>query len=203
MYLLNVQKIAWGCFMDVARNTVDIRPREINLRYAVKATETFIQLYDRLESHWAKKNSIPSGERVPVPLTAKTLIDGTTLREIMQWARVELYLDLKPQNPFESMLADLAVRSHKVGWDCHDQADWKRGYPDVRELNLKFALKGMEISARLDARLESYRAKRNEMLVHNNQSDGNGPKLMSGKFASQAKKQDKARGNLNGNGRHP
>ena len=104
MYLLNVQKIAWDCFKEVRMNEVDIRAREINLRYGVKATETFIQLYDRLESHWAKKNSIPSGERVPVPLTAKTFNDGTTLREIMRGAYVELYLDLKPQNPFESIL---------------------------------------------------------------------------------------------------
>jgi len=202
MYLLNVQKIAWDCFKEVPRNKVDIRAREINLRYAMKATETFIRLYDRLETHWAKKNSIPSGERVLVPLKAKTLIDGITLREIMQWAYVELYLELKPQNPIESLLADLAVRLHKAGGDCHQQADWKRGYPDVRELNLKFALKGTEISARLVARLESYRAKRNEMLVRNNELDAKGPKVMSGKFASHWKKQDKARGKMNGNGRH-
>ena len=135
------------------------------------------------ESHWAKKNSMPSGERVLVPLTPNTLIDGATLRQIMQWAQVELYLNLKPQNPFESMLADLVVRTHKAAWDCHEQADWKRHHPDVREINLKYALKGTESSARLFARLESYRAKQIELLLHNSVTAGRKPKVVSGKFA--------------------
>ena len=109
---------------------------------------------------------MPSGERVLVPLTPNTLIDSATLRQIMEWAGVELYLNLKPQNPFQSMLAELVVRTHKAAWDCNEQADWKRHHPDVREMNLKYALKGTESSARLFARLESYRAKQIELLLH-------------------------------------
>ena len=203
MYLLNVQKMACDCFKEVQRNKVDLPARDINLRYALKATDTFIRLYDQLESHWAKNNSMPSGERVLVPLTPNTLIDGATLRQIMEWARVELYLNLKPQNPFESMLADLVVRTHKAAWDCHEQADWKRHHPQFREINLKYALKGTESSARLFARLESYRAKQIELSLHNSVTAGRTPKVVAGKFARHSKQQDKARVNLNGNGKHP
>lgn len=79
--------------------------RDIDLRYAFKATDTFIQLYDRLASRWAEQNSIPLGERVVVPLTANTLVDGIRLRDkpnklvdgvaldkLMEECRVELYL---------------------------------------------------------------------------------------------------------------
>lgn len=55
MYLLNLQKIAWDCFNEVQKNTNDLHVRDINLRYAFKATDTFIQLYDRLERRWAKQ----------------------------------------------------------------------------------------------------------------------------------------------------
>ena len=203
IYLLNLQKIAWDCFKEAPKNNNDLHARDVNLRYALRASDTFIQLYERLESHWAKQNSIPSGERVLVPLTPNTLIEGTTLRQTMEWAHVELYLSLKPQNPFESMLADLIVRTHKAAWDCYEQADWKRHNSDVREMNLKYALKGTESSARLFARLESYRAKQSELLLHNRAIAGRKPKGLSGKFARHSKKQDQARVNLNGNGRHP
>ena len=214
VHLLNLQKVAWDCFDEVQRNRNDLHARDINLRYALKATDTFIQLYDRLESRWAKQNAITSGERVLVPLTPNTLlggvtfqqkpIDGVTLQQIMEWCRVELYLNLKPKNPFESILADLTVRAHKAGWDCCEQADWKRHKSDVRELNLKYALKGIECSARLLSRLEDYRTKQIERALHNSATGGQ--KL--GKFAHSrltrhSKKQDKARIDLNGNGRHP
>ena len=48
MYLLNVQKIACDCFKEVPRNKLDLHARDINLRYALKATDTFIRLYDQL-----------------------------------------------------------------------------------------------------------------------------------------------------------
>ena len=111
VHLLNLQKVAWDCFDEVQKNRQDLHARDINLRYALKATDTFIQLYDRLESRWAKQNAITSGERVLVPLTPNTLIDGVTLQQkpidgvtlqqIMEWCRVDLYLNLKPKNPFE------------------------------------------------------------------------------------------------------
>ena len=204
VHLLNLQKVAWDCFDEVQKNRKDLHARDINLRYALKATDTFIQLYDRLESRWAKQNSIPSGERVLVPLTPNTLIDGATLRQIMEWCRVELYLSLKPQNPFESILADLIVRTHKAGWDCFEQADWKRHKPDVREMNLKYGLKGIDSSARLLARLEDYRAKQIERVLHNSATGGQKlGKVASSRFDRHSKKQDKARVNLNGNGKHP
>jgi hypothetical protein len=123
----------------------------------------------------------------------------------MEWCRVELYLNLKPKNPFESILADLTVRAHKAGWDCCEQADWKRHKSEVRELNLKYALKGIDYSARLLSRLEDYRAKQIERALHHS-ATGGGQRL--GKFAHtrltrHSKKQDKARIDLNGNGRHP
>lgn len=139
-----------------------------------------------------------------MPLTPNTLIDGVTLRQIMEWDRVELYLSLKPQNPFESILADLIVRTHRAAWDCYEQADWKRHKPDFREMNLKYALKGTDSSARLLDRLEGYRAKQIERVLHNSatgiQKLG---KVASSRFARHSKKQDKARVNLSGNGKHP
>ena len=170
MHLLNLQGIAADCFNEVQRNKNDLHALDINLRYASKATDTFVQLYDRLERRWAKQNSFPSGERVLVPLTPNTLIVGETLRQIMEWDRVELYLSLKAQNPFESILADLIVRTHKAGCDCFEQADWKRHKSDFREVNLKFALKGIDSSARLLARLEDYRVKQIERTLHNSAS---------------------------------
>ena len=202
IYLLNLQKIAWDCFKEARKHKDDLHARDVNLRYAFKATDTFSQLYETLENHWVKRNSIPSGERVLVPLRSDSSIESITLGEAMEWARVELYLSLKPQNPFESILADLIVRTHKAAWDCFEQADWKRHRPDVRELNLKYALKGTDSSARLFARLESYRAKRSELLLHNTATAGE-PKCVSGKFARHLKKHDQARVSLNGHGKHP
>jgi hypothetical protein len=121
----------------------------------------------------------------------------------MEWACVDLYLSLQPKNPFESMLADLFVRTHKAGWDCHEQADWRRHHPDVREINLKYALKLTESSARLSARLESYRAKQIAQMPHNSVTADRNSKVLSGQLARASKKQDKARVKLNGNGKHP
>ena len=182
VHLLNLQKVAWECFDEVQKNRNDLHARDINLRYALKATDTFIQLYDRLQGRWAKQNAITSGERVLVPLTRNTLlggvtfqqklIDGVTLQQIMEWCRVELYLNLKRKNPFESILADLTVRAHKAGWDCCEQAHWKRHKSDVREVNLKYALKGIDCSARLLSRLEDYRPKQIERALHNSAPAG-------------------------------
>ena len=204
MHLLNLQGIAADCFNEVQRNKNDLHGLGINLRYASKATDTFVQLYDRLERRWAKQNSFPSGERVLVPLTPNTLIVGETLRQIMEWDRVELYLSLKPQNPFESILADLIVRTHKAGCGCYEQADWERNKSEFREINLKYALKGIDSSARLLARLEGYRASQIGRVLLN--STTGGPKLgnvASSRFDRHSKKQDKARVNLSGNGKHP
>jgi hypothetical protein len=205
MYLLDLQKIAWDCFREVQQNKIEPHARDVNLRYALRATDTFIQLYDRLESHWAKQNSIPSGERISAPLTPHTLIDGATLRQIMEWDGVELYLNLKPQNPFESILADLIVRTHKAARECNEQADWKRQNVEVREMNLKYALKGTDTSARLFARLEAYRAKQIQWALHNSATGGEKlEKVASGRFARHSGKHDKARVTLNGNGhQHP
>ena len=115
MHLLNVQKIAWDCFKEVPRNKLELHARDINLRYALRATDTFIRLYDQLERNWAKQNSLPSGERVLVPLTPNTLIVGETLRQIMEWDGVQLYLNLKPQNPFKSILRTLLFVRTKQG----------------------------------------------------------------------------------------
>ena len=90
----------------------------------------------------------------------------------MEWDRIELYLDLKPQDPFESIHADLIVRTQKAAWDCYDQANWKRHKLDVREMNLKYSLKATDLSARLFARLESYRAKQSERALHNSATGG-------------------------------
>ena len=125
-HLLNMQKIAWDCFNEAEKNDDYLQAREINLRYALKATDNFIQLFDRLESHWAKQNSIPSRERIAVPLTPNTVIEGATLRERMEWTRIVRYLDLKPQDPFESMHAGLIVRTQKAAWDCYHEANWKK-----------------------------------------------------------------------------
>ena len=138
-----------------------------------------------------------------MPLTPNTLIVGETLRQIMEWDRVELYLNLKAQNPFESILADLIVRTHKAGCDCYEQADWKRHKSDFREVNLKFALKGIDSSARLLARLEDYRAKQIERALHNSASGGQNSEFAHSRFTRHPKKQDKVRIDLNGNGRHP
>ena len=214
VHLLNLQKVAWDCFDEVQKNTQDLHVRDSNLRYALKAIDTFIQLYDRLESRWAKQNAITSGERVLVPLTPNTVIagvtvqqkpiDGVTLQQIMEWCRVHLYLNLKPKNPIESILADLTVRAHKAGWDCCEQADWQRHKSDLRGVNLKYALKGIDCSDRLLARLEDYRAKQIEPALHNSATGG--PKLSSfthSRLTRHSKKQVKARRDLNGNGRHP
>jgi hypothetical protein len=196
VYLLNLQKIAWECFDEVENNN-DLHARDINFRYALKAIDSFIRLYDRLQRRWA--NGVTSGERVLVPLTPNTLIDGVvlqqkvTLQQMMEWCRVELYLDLKPNNPLESILADLTVRAHKAGWDCYEQSVRKRHKSDVREVNLNYALKGIDCSARLLARLEDYRAEQIERALHN--SGTGGQKL--GKFA------DTRLAHLNGNGGHP
>jgi hypothetical protein len=208
VHLLNLQKIAWDCFDEGPKNRNDLHLRGINLRYALKATDTFIQLYDRLESRWAKQNSIPSCEPVFVSLTPdtvihgisledkpNTLVDGVTLQELMEWCQVGLYLTLKPQNPFESILADLSVRTHRAGMDCFEQADWWRHKPEVREANLKYALKGIESSARLVARLEDYRTKHIERALYNS---GGAPS----RFNGHTKKQDKVPAHLNGNVRH-
>ena len=55
MYLLEVQKVARECFQEVARNKLDFPARDINLRYALKAAETFMQIYEQLEKHWVEK----------------------------------------------------------------------------------------------------------------------------------------------------
>jgi hypothetical protein len=125
-YLLNMQKTAWDCFNEAETNENYLRAREINLRYALKATDNCIQLFARLESHWAKQKSIPSRARIVVPLTPKTVIEGATLRERMEWARIVFYLDLKPQDPFESIHAGLIVRTQKAAWDCYHEAKWKK-----------------------------------------------------------------------------
>ena len=202
VHLLNLQRVAWDCFAEVQKNRNDLHAQDINFRYAFSATDTFIKLYDQLERRWAEQNSIPSGERVLVPLTPNTLIDGATLRQIMEWDRVDLYLSLKAQNPFESILADLIVRTHKAGLDCYEQADWKRHNPDVRGMNLKYGLKGTDSSARLLARLEGYRAKQIERL-HNSAGGQKLGKVASSRFGRHSKKQDQARVNLSGNGKHP
>ena len=202
VHLLNLQKVAWNCF-DNLQNGQDLDARDINLKYALNATDMFIQLYDRLERRWAKQNTIISGERVLVPLTPNTLINGVTLRRIMERRRVGLYLSLKPKNPFESILADLTVRAHKAGWDCSEQADWNRDESDVREVNLKYALKGIDCSDRLLTRLEDYRAKQIEPALHASATGGQNGKLAHSRLTRHSKKQDKPRRDLNGNGRHP
>lgn len=94
---------------------------------------------------------------------------------------------LKPQDPFESILADLIVRTHKGGRDCFHQADlWPQPF---REVNLKYALKGVDSSARLLARLEDYRVKKIERL----QNSATGGRVASSKLDRECKKQDKAR----------
>jgi hypothetical protein len=204
MHLLTSQRVVWDCFNEVQKNKNDLQFRDINLRYALKATDTFIQLYDRLESPWAKQNSLPSGERVIVPLTPNTLVDGATLQQIMEWCRVEAYLNLKPQNPFESILADLIVRTHKAGEDCFEQADWKRHRPDAREMNVKHILKAIDSSARLLARLEGYRTKHIERSLRNSATGGQKlGEVASSRFDCHSKKQDKAGLHLSGNGKHP
>jgi hypothetical protein len=200
LHLLNLQKVVWDCLDEVQKNQNDLHARDINLRYALKATDTFIQLYDRLE----KQNSLPSGERIIVPLTPNTLVDGATLQEIMQRCRVELYLTLKPQTPFESILADLTVRTHKVGWDCTEQADWKKHRPDAREMNLKHTLKAIDSSARLLDRLEGYRTKHIERVLDNSATGGRKlGEVASRRFDRHSKKQDKVGVRLSGNGKHP
>jgi hypothetical protein len=114
-----------------------------------------------------------TGQRLLDPIFGKTTPckvvilepDGATLRQIMEWAGVDLYLSLKPLHPFESILADLVVRTHKAARECYEQADWKRHHPDVREINLAYDLKMTESSARLFARLESYRVKQIQLLT--------------------------------------
>jgi hypothetical protein len=130
-------------------------------------------------------------------------IKGVTLQQIMQWCRVELYLDLRPQNPFDSILADLTVRAHKAAWDCCEQADWKRHKTDVCEVNLKSALKGIDCSARLLDRLEDYRAKQIERVLHHSATGGQKLRFAHSRLTRHSKKQDKARIDLNGNGEHP
>jgi hypothetical protein len=111
----------------------------------------------------------------------------------MEWCGVELYLTLEPQTPVESIFADLIVRTHKAERDCAEQADWWRHRPEVRKLNLNYALKGIDSSARLLTRLEGYRIKREK-------SETGGEKFVE---VQHARKQDKARIYSNGNGKHP
>ena len=42
MHLLNLQKVVWDCFNEVQKNKNDLHVRDINLRYALRATDTFI-----------------------------------------------------------------------------------------------------------------------------------------------------------------
>jgi hypothetical protein len=200
-HLVDLQTTAWDCFNEVQKNKADLHARDFNLRYALKAADAFIQHYDRLESRWAQQYPLPSGERVLVPLTPNSLINGATLRQIMEWCRVDLYLKLKPQNPFEAILADLFVRTHKAGWHCFEQADWWRHRSDVRELSLKYNLKAIDTSARLLGRLERYRTK-HERVLHNSATGGNRGEVAPSRFHRHSKKQDKARLHVNGNGRH-
>jgi hypothetical protein len=208
-----MQKTAWGCFNEAENNKNYLHAREINLRYALKATDNFIQLFDRLESRWAKQNSIPSGERIPVPLTPNTVIEGATLRQIMEWARIGLYLDLKPQDPFASIHADLIVRTQKAALDCYNEANWNKDNLDAREMNLKYSLKATDLSARLFARLESYRAKQTGRVLQNNAirrqdvgkvaSKAGLEMTNGGRLVRRSKKEDKTRVKVNGNGQHP
>ena len=202
MYLLEVQKVARECFQEVARNKLDFPARDINLRYALKAAETFMRIYEQLEKHWVKKNSMPSCERVLVSLSPCTTINGTTLRQIMEWAGVQLYLDLKPRNPFQSMLADLVVRTHKTAWDCNEQADWRRHDPDVRATNLNYALKATIVSAQLFARLEAYQTKHIERCHTTVTGRRKLAEVPSGNVAHRCKMTNKA-AHVNGNGEHP
>jgi hypothetical protein len=214
MSLLNFQSIMWDCFKEAQKKKNDLHSRDFELKHALKATDNSIQLYDR---HWAKQNSVPAGERVLLPLTTNTLVhgltlpnkpntpvDGVRLRELMEWCRVDLYLTLKPQNPFESILADFIVRTHKAGWDCFEQADWKRHKSDVRAMNVKYNLKAIDSVDRLSARLEDYRTKQSERLLHHSitgrQKLG---EVASSRFDHHCKNQAKTRIHLNGNGKHP
>ena len=217
VHLLNLQKIAWQCFDEIQKNTKDLHVRDINLRYGSKAIDTFIQVYDRLESRWAVQNSLPLGDRVLVPLTPNTRVDGlthedrpntpvdgVTLQQLMEWCEVQIYLTLKPENPFESILADLIVRTHRAGRFCCEQGDWWKHNPEVCAINLKYALKLIDNSDRLLARLEDYRTKHIARALHDSatgrQKLGD---VAPSRFDRHAKKQDKARVHFNGNGKHP
>jgi len=209
-YLLNMQKTAWDCFNEAEKNDNYLQAREINLRYALKATEHFIQLFERLESHWAKQKSMPSRERIAVPLTLNTVIVGATLRERMEWARIVRYPDLKPRDPFESIHAGLIVRTQKAAWDCYHEANWKKDDLAAREMNLKYSLKATDLSARLFASFESYRAKQTGRVMHNEAIGAQevdkvaskvGPEMMKG--GSFVRRSNTKTGvNVNGSGQH-
>jgi hypothetical protein len=100
------------------------------------------------------------------------------------------------------MLADLIVRTHKAGRDCFEQADlWPQPF---REVNLKYALKAADSSARLLARLEDYRVKKIEKIERlQNSATGGRKRVASSKLDRGCKNQGKARLNFNGNGKHP
>jgi hypothetical protein len=217
VHLLNLQKIVWQCLDEIQKNTKELHARDINLRYGSKAVDTFVQVYDRLESCWTLRSFFPLGERVLVPLSPNTLVErlthedkpttlvgGVTLQELMEWCGVQGYLSLRPQDPFESILADLIIRTHRAGRYCCEQADWWRFKPEVIEINFKYALKLIDSSDRLLARLEGYRAKHIQRVLPNSatgkQKLGD---VASSKFDRHPKKQDKARVHFNGNGKHP
>jgi hypothetical protein len=209
-HLLNMQKIASECFNQAEKNADYLKAREIGLRYALKATEKFIQLSERLQSHWATQNSMPLHERIAVPLTRNTIIKGATLRERMEWTRIARYLDLKPQDPFESIHAGLIVRTEKAAWDCYHEAKWKKDNLNAREMNYKYSIKATDLSARLFANFESYRTKQTGSMLHNKATAGHdsgkldsnaGPDMVNG-GVRRSNKENKTRVKVNGTGQH-
>ena len=79
-------------------------------------------------------------------------------------------------------------------------------------MNLRYSLKATDLSARLFASFENYRAKQAGSVLHNQATGGQdvgkvaskaGPDMMNGgRFVRRSNKENKTRVNVNGNGQH-
>lgn len=147
-----------------------------------------------------------------VPLTPETVIGGATLRQIMDYGQTTLYLDLKSDDPLESVLVSLLVQAQNAATDCFNEARGNRLNLNAREVNLRYALKAGDLSVRLAQELEKRRARRAERERLDDAATGQirtevasgsySEKLDGGGLSSRAKRKKKASMKLNGNGRH-
>ncbi len=141
-----------------------------------------------------------------VPLTPDTVIGGATLRQIMRYSGCNLYLDLKPNDPMESILVGLLTHAQRAAVDCFNEATRNTINLNAREINLRYALKASDVAIRLFQQLAQYRAEQAEQVIASlvgQVAPSTGEPSKGRSLARPSRRRSKALTKLNGNGQHP
>ena len=149
--------MAIKCFNKALQCKLANNARKINLRYALKSTETAVDLWKNLSQRDLNlENSMPG--KTPTPITGETVIAGASLREIMQDSFTDLYLDLKPKNTLEAIFVALLVCSQKASWDCSNEARMRQEDLISVSTNLEYAVKLAKMTIILSDLLERHQS---------------------------------------------